>query len=55
MQTKRVEALKKKQGYKIAFKHASSVYTRENAKKGAMSEFSVSKMIKIEFIVNLSA
>ncbi len=54
-QTKRVEALKKKQGYKIAFKHVSSVYLREKAKKGGMSAFSVSKMIKKEFTVDLSA
>jgi hypothetical protein len=45
-QTKPVEALKKKKGSKIAFKHASSVYAREKAKKGGMSAFSVSKLIK---------
>jgi hypothetical protein len=50
-QTKRVAALRKKEGYKIAFKHASSVYAREKAKKGGMSESSVSKMIKKEFNV----
>jgi hypothetical protein len=52
MQTKRVEALKKKQGYKIAFKHATSVYMREKAKKGGMSAIFFSKMIKKEFNVN---
>ena len=55
MQTKRVEALKKKQDYKIAFKHASSVYAIEKAKKGGMSAFSVSTMIKKEFNVDLTA
>jgi hypothetical protein len=38
-QTKRVGALKKKEGYKTAFKHVSSVYAREKAKKGGMSAF----------------
>jgi hypothetical protein len=38
-QTKQVESLKNKQSYKIAFKHASSVYAREKAKKGRMSAF----------------
>jgi hypothetical protein len=54
-QTKRVEALKKKQGYKIAFKHASSVYMREKAKKCGMSVFSISRMFKKVLNVNLSA
>jgi hypothetical protein len=54
-QTKWVEALKRKHGYKITFKYASSVYVREKAKKGGMAGFSVSKIIKKEFNVNLSA
>ncbi len=53
-QTKRVAALKKKEGYKIAFKHASSVYAREKAKKGVMSASSVSKMIEKEFHVHVT-
>jgi hypothetical protein len=53
-QTKWVAALRKKEGYKIAFKHASSVYAREKAKKDGMSACSVSKMIKKEFHVHVT-
>jgi hypothetical protein len=54
-QTKWVETLKKKKNHMIAFKHASSVYAREIAKKGGMSAFYVSTMIKKEFNVDLTA
>jgi hypothetical protein len=53
-QTKQVAALKKIKGDNIAFKHASSVYVREKAKKGRMSASSVSKMIKKEFNVHVA-
>jgi hypothetical protein len=53
-QTKLVAALKKKEGYKIAFKHVSSVYAREKVMKGRMSVSSVSKIIKKEFNVHVT-
>ena len=48
-QTVRQACTEKQANYKIAFKHATTVYSREKEKKGGMSAQDVSDLIKKQF------
>jgi hypothetical protein len=54
-QTVRQARNKKLSNYKIAFKHATTVYSREKEKKGGMPAQDVSDLIKNQFKESISA